>query len=200
MKIPCDTIARLSHVLPLPGADYDPAFNSIRLDNGKVMVSNRCFMAVEEVQPFEGVFYIRPDAALIEQCRTEAQWSSLIEFTPIPSLKYTTAITTMGYKISENIGVWPAATGDFDLWRERVMIPCLIPLTVSGGPLSFSAEHLRQLAASSPSGEIVFEQYFDKMRPTVVRDINSHDWCGFFIPDVDRSRHLQPATVPGWCK
>lgn len=200
MKIPCDTIARLSHVLPLHGAEVGPEITCIRLDNGKVITTNRCFMAVEEVEPFEGVFYIRATPALIEQCRIEAQWSSLIDFTAIPSLNYTTAITTMGFKISENIGLWDTGITDYDRWFERIALPCIEPLTASSGPLSFDAEHLRQLAQSSPSGEIVMAQHFDPQQPTVVRDVNSANWCGFFIPHVDKNRHFQPASVPGWVK
>lgn len=202
MRIPCDTIARLSHLLPDPSAPkVDEAVASFRLDNGKVIVTNRCFMAVESVESFKGVFYIKADPALIEQCRTEAQYSSTIEFTPIEALKYTTAITSMGFKISENIGVWPDKPSDFDKWYENIVKPCLEPLTASGAPMVFNADSLHRLALASPSGGIVLEQYADPAtRPTVVRDIDSGDWVGFFKASVADGKHHASATVPGWCK
>lgn len=198
MKIPCDTIARLAHLLPAESSD-DPMC-SFRLDNGKVLATNRRFMAIEQVAPFEGVFYIRNDPALIAQCRTEAQWSGVIEFTPVAPLKWTTAATTMGWKCAENLGLWPVGGTDYDLWRERVVDPLREPLTASTGPMMCGADGLAQLAASSPSGGIVFEQHIDPMRGTVVRDIDSHDWVGFFHPRIVDGRSHNAATVPGWCR
>lgn len=202
MRIPCDTIARLAHLLPTLGDDkIDEAFASFRLDNGMVIVTDRRFMAIEEVEAFEGVFYIRADAALIEQCRIEAQYSSVIEFTPVPALKWTTAITTMGWKIADNIGVWPDAPSEFDRWREAVLNPCKEPLAISVGPPLFEAELLGRLAQAAPSGKLVLEKYFDPLnRPAIARDIDSAHWVGFFYPHIRDGRTHPAATVPGWCK
>lgn len=199
MKIPCDTIARLSHLLPIEPTDT--VFDHFRLDNGKVIASDRLFMGIESVEPFEGVFYIRADEALIEQCRTEAQWSSLIEFTPVPALQYTTAITTMGFKVAENIGIWPDGPTDYDVWRERVLDPVRETLAESRGPMVFYAGELERLARASPSGAIMLEQFVDpRNRPVVARDIDSPDWVGFFHARIEDGRHHVGATVPGWCK
>ena len=198
MRIPCDVIARLSHVLPQ--SDDDPAMAAIRLDNGKVMATNRRFMAVEEVGAFEGVYYIAPDPKLIDICRTEAQYSSVIDFTPIDALKYTTAITTLGAKFAENIGVWPDGPTAWDNWRDLILAPCLEPLTATTGPMVFVAQGLAELAAASPSGIVVLEQFIDPMRPVVVRDVDSPSWVGFFRPKVMDGRHHASATVPEWCK
>lgn len=202
MKIPCDTIARMSHLLPAFGEDrIDEAFASFRLDNGKVLACNRQFLAIEEVEPFEGVFYIRNDPVLVEQCKTEAVYSSVIEFTPVPSLQYTTAITTMGWKCAENIGVWPTAPSDYDLWRERILAPAMEPLAATTGPMMLDTQLLGQLAMTSPSGRLVLEKYTDPMnRPTAVRDIDSAHWVGFFRPHITDGKTHAAATVPGWCK
>ena len=200
MKIPCDTIARLSHLLPAPEAEIEESFRCFRLDNGKVIVSNRRFMAIERVGDFDGVFYIKGDTALIEQCRTEAQWSSVIEFTAVPSLKYTTAITSMGFKIAENIGYWPGMPGDFDKW-PAIVGQCIDPLTESKGPMVFDSHQLFALAQAAPSGAVSLEQCADPdNRPTVVRDIESADWVGFFLARISDWRQHVGASVPGWCK
>ncbi len=199
MKIPCDTIARLSHLLPEEPSD-DP-MHAFRLENGKIMTTDRSFMAVEEVERFEGVFYIRNDPALIEQCRTEAQWSATIEFTPVPAINYTTAITSFGWSVAENIGLWPTEPTDWDKWRDVILSPCLEPLSESQGPMTFVADSLHRLALTSPSGGIVLEQYADPIRrPTVVRDIDTNTWVGFFRARVDDGRQHVSATVPGWLR
>lgn len=199
MKIPCDTIARLSHLLG--GADVELAMQCFRLDNGKVIVTNRKFMAVEEVDKFEGVFYIMAHQGMIEQCRTEAQFSSVIDFSPVPALQYTTAITSMGFKIAENIGYWPGGPVDFDKWRDMILKPCLDPLTESKAPMVFDVTLMHQLAQAAPTGRLVLEQYADPdNRATVVRDIDSPTWVGFFKAGMPDGRRPASATVPGWCK
>lgn len=197
MKIPCDTIARLSHLLE---PNDDPAIASFRLDNGMVIATNRRFMAIEHVGQWDGVFYVRNDEAMIEQCRTEAQFATAITFTAVPALKWTTAITTMGWSMSENIGVWPEST-DYDLWRERILEPCKTPLTQTMGAISVHVDALRQLAAASPSGMIVMERHSDpRDRPTVVRDVNADNWVGFFRAQLDDGYSHNDAVVPGWCR
>lgn len=199
MRIPADTIARLSHLLPDEPSD-DP-MQCLRLDNGLVIVTDRKFMAVEYIGGWEGVFYIRADRNLIDQCRTEAQWSSTVEFTPVPSVSYTTALSTMGWKCGDNLGVFPTAPTDFDMWRERILAPAMEPLEQSVGPVVFDAVGLSRLALSSPSGGIALELNSDpQRRPTVVRDIDSADWVGFFMARLVDGRAHSAATVPGWCK
>ena len=199
MKIPTDTLARLSSLLP--DASTDDPFDCFRLDNGMVMATNKKFMAVESVEPFEGVYYIRPEPTLIEQCKTEAEWSSVIEFTPVQQIGYTTAITSMGWKCGDNLGLFPTAPTDYDLWRERILQPCIEPLTESHGPVVFGSSDLSALVHSSPSGAIVLEEYSSPLRrATVCRDIDSHDWVGFFFGRIADGRQHVAATVPGWCR
>lgn len=199
MRIPADTIARLSHLLPDEPTD-DP-LDCFRLDNGMVLATNKKFLAAEKVEDFEGVFYIRADRGLIEQCRAEAEWSSVVEFTPVSQLRYTTALSSMGWKCAENIGVWPTEATDWDLWRDRILSPSSEPLTESKGAVVFDADGLRQLVLTSPSGGISLEQYSDPIkRATVVRDIDSPDWVGFFHARITDGRQHVAAVVPGWCK
>ena len=139
MKIPCDTIARLSHLLPAPEAEIEESFRCFRLDNGKVIVSNRRFMAIERV-------------------------------------------------------------GDFDKW-PAIVGQCIDPLTESKGPMVFDSHQLFALAQAAPSGAVSLEQCADPdNRPTVVRDIESADWVGFFLARISDGRQHVGASVPGWCK
>lgn len=197
MKVPCDTLARLSHLLPEP---TDDPMTHFRLDNGLVIATDRQFMAIEEVGGWEGVFYIRNTPELIEQCITEAQYNGVMHFSAVPAIRYTTATTTFGRSFTENIGVWPTEPTDYDKWRE-IVERCREPLAESHGPMVFATDALHRLALSSPSGEIVLEQHADPIqRPTVVRDIDSAHWVGFFNARINDGRHHSSATVPGWCR
>lgn len=199
MRIPCDTIARLSHLLPDPDIDrIDDALRGFRLEDGKIIVTNRRFMAIEKVDDFKGVFHIAPHQPMIEQCKVEAQFGSAIEFTVVPSLNITTAITTMGFKINENIGLFPTEPSDMDKWYDRVVKPCIEPLQESKGPMSTTTEEMLALHRAAPSGELVFANCFDPEMPTVVRDMQEDHWVGFFRPKYENGRHRKAATVPSW--
>lgn len=201
MKIPCDTIARLSHVLPAETEEIDEAFRCFRLEDGKIMASNRKYLVIEEVERFTGTYYIRALPALIEQCRTEAQFSSVIDFTPVDSLKYTTAITTLGFSVSENIGYWPEGPSDYDNWRDLIVTPCRTPLEATTGHMTLDLLSLQQLLKAAPSGVVTLEQHLDpRNRPTCVRDSDAAHWVGFFRPWITDGRLHPAASVPGWCK
>lgn len=202
MKIPCETIVRFSNLLPSPNVDIDPIFRTIRLDNGKIIATDRRFMAIEQLpEKFEGVFHISLPDDLLEQCRTETQFSSKIDIIATPVLGHITAKTTLGWSPPGNIGVFPAAVTDFDYWRNRVVAPCLEPAAVSRGGMLWRLDDIVRLAACSPSGDVIFEEHIDcESRPTVVRDIHSYDWCGFFLPRLHDGAYHAAATLPGWLK
>jgi hypothetical protein len=201
MRIPCDTIARLSHVLSPADADVNEAFKCFRLDNGMIMASNRHYLVIEEIERFTGTYYIKASEALIEQCRTEAQFNSWIEITPVDALRYTTAVTTLGFSISENIGYWPAGATDFDAWRDRIMEPCRTPLEATSGHMTLHLPSMIELLKAAPSGTVTLEQHLDpRNRPTCVRDSDASNWVAFFRPSVTDGRSHAAAAVPGWCK
>lgn len=193
IPIPCDTIARMAHLL-----HDDSPWPYFRLDHGKVIATDGQFMAVEIVSPFEGVFHVLPDSEMIEQCRREAVQGGLINFTPVAAISYTTAITTHGVSLSQNLGYF-GDVGDLALWYERIVEPTLQPVPESTGPLAFDVDGLTRLAQTSPSGRVVTEATFDpERRATVVRDTTTMDWVGFFRPRLkDHGLHV-PAAVPGW--
>lgn len=199
MKIPCDTIARLANVLPGPSADIDPIFHTFRLDNGRVIATDRTIMAVEHVGGWEGVYHIRLTEADIAQCRTESAFSSVLEIVANPIM--TVAKTTLGYSPTGDIGVRPAGATDFDKWHSAVVAPCATPSDVPRGAMIWRTDQIAALARSSPSGVVVFENIIDvETRSAVIRDINSPDWCGFFMPRLSDGLYHPAAALPGWLK
>ena len=200
ITIPCDTIVRLSSLLPGPGHDVEPIFHTMRLDNGKAIVTDRRFCAVEELKPFEGAFHIKLSDALIQQCKVEQQFAGSLTVSPNAMLKWTVAFTTLGYNVTENIGVYPTAPTLYDEWYDLVVAPALKPNEQSNGAWSMAADEIARLAASSPSGEIVFEANIDVRRSTAMRDVNDPRWCGFFMPRLAGGMYYPPATVPGWLR
>ena len=196
IQIPCETVVRLSALIK---SDVAPEFRVMRFENGKVIVTNRRFGVVEQNNRFEGTFHVLLPDALIEQCRVEKSFSSVLTITPNPILKYTTAITTMGFQVSENIGYWEE-TPLLDTWHDKIVKPCLTPATASRGAFMCHSSELAILAETSPSGDIIFEANIDTTRVTVVRDLNSSEWAGFFIPRLDDGMYHAPAAVPSWLK
>jgi hypothetical protein len=200
VKIPCETIVRMSHLLPSPTAEVEPIFRTLRLDNGKIIATDRRFMAIEQIEPFEGVYHISVPDALLAACQSEAQYSGVLTVTPMPGMPFITAVTTMGFN-GGNIGVFPSGPTDYDKWHEMVVAPCASPVAAPQGGMLWQLDDMVRLAACAPSGVVIFEGMIDAInRPTVVRDVNSPDWCGFFLPRISNGIFHAPATVPGWLK
>lgn len=197
MKIPCETLVRMAHITQGHKPDHDPIFQTIRLDNGRVIASNRRLMVMERVEPFEGVFHIQLDDATIEACRTESQFKGVMEIVPNPALAFTMGKTTFGH-VTGNIGVFPAKETDLDRWPEVIQC-CYEPRTESHGALVWSTDDIGRLAAASPSGVIEFARFINTSdRASVVRDITTSEWVGFFMPRVADGLQHSGAVVPGW--
>lgn len=193
--IPCDTVVRLMNVLHNLPSDIAPPFRCIRLDNGLAVASDRKFMAIEKIAAFEGVFYIKPDQALIDQCRTEAAFSSNLTITVNEMLRYTVAKSALGYVHPANIGVWHDES-DFDKWRSVVM-RCKEPAGANRGGMFWDADGIARLASASPSGAVVFEDIIDVSRPTLIRDVHDYNWLGVFNP-WSTEQSAAPAKLPSW--
>ena len=200
IRIPCDTITRLSALLPGPDADVEPIFHTMRLDHGRIICTDRKFGAVEQIDHFEGAWHISLDAALLEQCRIEAQFNGVLTVTPNQTLMWTAAQTTMGYAPQGNIGVYPSEPTKYDDWYKLMVEPALTPATSASGALVCSAEDVARLGRTSPSGRIVFEKVIDVTRPTIMRDTEDHRWCGFFFPRLNDGIFYPSASVPSWLK
>lgn len=193
--IPCETIARLSNVLKYFPESANEWANTFRFDDNYVIATNHCYMVVERLSgPVTEPFHVRADSALIEQCAKEAQFSSKLIITPNLLLGAVVARTTMGYQYPGNLLMTSKEPNKLDGWRK------VIPTEhakVANGSLMLDMKQFMMLAETSPSKLIVFEQYFDMTRPTLVRDLIDPNWFGVFQPKDDTNLH-DPATLPGW--
>jgi hypothetical protein len=195
--IPCDAFVRASVVLNDFHEDATEWTRSMRIDNGQLVASNHHIMTVENIGGNEGVTHIRPDAALVEQCRVGSQFNAVLHVIVNDMLKFTVAKTSLGYVHPGNAGVWSAEPNALDKWRSIVM-KAAQPAEKSNGGMFWGAAVMTQLNVASPSGALVFEEHIDcNGRPTIVRDINDPDWFALFNPYLLGATH-QPATLPRW--
>ena len=197
--IPCDTFVRLSNVLHNFHDAANEWFRTIRIDNGVAMATNRSIMAIENIGGLPGVIHVMADPALIQQCRTEAAFSSTLTITVNEVLKFAVAKTTLGYVHPGNCALWSDAPNELDRWRS-IAQRTAEPVPASRGGMYWKADAIAQLASASPSGGLVFEEFIDATgRPTVIRDVNEPNWCGIFNP-YQVLEEYQPATLPGWLR
>ena len=203
--IPCDTFVRLTNILHGMPDDIGDWFKTVRIDNGIAVATNRKILAAENVGGPAGVIHVIADQALINQCRTEAAFSSTLTITVNEVLKFAVAKTTLGYVHPGNCVLWsvdPPIAGnpvpnDFDRWRT-VVEQCKTPAQAPRGGMFWDADMIARLAAASPSGRVVFEEIIDVTgRPTIIRDINEYNWIGVFQP-FSTEESYQPATLPSW--
>ena len=191
--ISCDAFVRLSTLLI---ETDDPAFRTIRFDNGQALATDRQFLSIENIGGPKGVAHVIADPTLLEHCRAESKFHSKLTITVVEPLKFATAKTTFGYSHNSNCSYWPDGPTDFDRWREVVM-QAATPATKSSGGMFWLAEWVARLAKASPSGSVVFEENIDITRPTLVRDVEDYDWLGVFQP-FSRGHQYKPATLPSW--
>lgn len=201
ITIPCDTIVRLASVI-MPIIDtLEPEFQCIRIDNGQLVVTDRRIMAIENIIPrFEGIAYIKCDPAFIEQCKTEAQYSSNAEIIVTPELGFTVAKTSFGYT-SGNIGYFHPGASDFDRWRELVKQAANV--TKNSGGMYWSAGFIPRLVEAAPSRSVVFAENIDNDQPTLICDPNDMDWIGVFVPNSKAQQEQSPlsaARLPDWMR
>jgi len=197
--IPCDTVVRLSNVLANFHEDADEWFHSLRIDNGQVVATNRRIMVVENVGNNEGIFHLIVDAALLQQCRVEAPFSSKLTINVNETLRFAVAKTTLGYVHAPNCGLWSAQPRNiYDQWRNIVMQAKGTAKKSVGGML-WEADAISQIAAAAPSGRLIFEEKIDTLtRPTVVRDPDDSDWFAIFNPYLDAFGDSPAAVLPAW--
>lgn len=194
--IPCEVVARFAAITSRVGADISDWFRCIRIDNGMAVASNRTIMAVQHVGGPAGIIHLKMTPALIEQCRTEAPFSSRLTITVVDQLSYAVAKTTMG-SIHTDCVLWSGEINEFDRWRS-VVNEVRTPATVARGGMFWRADEIATLAQASPSGRVVFETVIDASgRPTLVRDCHDHEWFGVFQP-FERGQSVAAATLPSW--
>lgn len=194
MKIPCTTIVRMGHITKGWHDELDAVFRTIRLEDNKALCTDRKLMVIERVPGITGTHHLLIDDALMEQCRVESQFASVLELVAIPGAVI--GKTTMGFTTG-NLA-YSGSTAGFDDWRT-VVSEAAEPLTASTGVMTWDTDTIARLGAASPSGVIEFARYIDAMaRATLVRDISTHDWLGLFHPKVVDGVARSGASVPGW--
>lgn len=195
--IPCETIARFAPIAQSAHADVDAQFKTLRIDNGVLVASNRRILVAEHIGGVHGIAHLIIDPALVENCRKEAPFASKLTVTVVEALRFATAKTTLGYSHPGNALLWSDTPTTFNNWRD-VAAKCKSPAKASRGGMFWGADDIALMAASSPSGRLVFEELIDTHgRPTVVRDINDYNWFGLFTP-FSSGEHYTPATLPSW--
>ena len=185
MKITIDatTLQRLSH---LP-------FLKIEINNGKsyLIGTNDTVACVEylgEVNHANDSCYVKPD---VNKITAEANFGGTFTFETLPELAMGTVTTTSGQNCNDFI-MWPDES-PVDKWKEWFTIS-----SESQGFMYCDLIQLITLWETSPSGEIVFPEVINSEQPVIVRDVNSVNWVGVFLPVVDSKAILKPAILPEW--
>lgn len=192
--IPCDTIARLA---PLVHGSED-WFNTIRIDNGQVIATDRRIMAIENIGGSSGIIHFKPFPMIVDLCKKHYDKSLTIIVNEM--LKFAIA-TLPGIELpAVNCVNWADTPNIFNNWRSMVM-RAKEPAKKSTGAMAWQGNLVAKLCGSSPTGNVVFETNIDVMsnRPTLIRDELEEKWLGVFNPWVDDvKRDVAPAIMPDW--
>lgn len=193
--IPCETYVRLSRLLQADLPD-DPWINSIRLDSGMAIVTNRTMMVVEKLtKPCNPApLHVVVDPALVAACEAEIAFKSDLNIVANDALRFASAKTTFGYQHTGNAALYLLDANPVDRWRE--VVPREMP-TKSKGSLCLWVDQLQHLVAASPSKQITFPSVVDWTVPVIVRDAVDDGWFGVFFVRKSENPH-KAATVPGW--
>lgn len=171
--------------------------------NAVAIATNGKIAAIEflgKVDFGNGSVNIIADPVLIQQCRTEAAFNSVLAVSFNEVLKFGAAKTTLGYTYPGNVAVL-ADGSPFPQWRTWAPDK---PVTKSKGAMFWNAEGIAALASSSPSGRVLFPEFIDATKPVVIRDITDENWFGLFMPnrnvDGEVITYSEGAKLPEWFK
>lgn len=197
ISLPCETFLRMSKVIEDLPSDMHPSWSTLRFEDGCVVVTDKSFMAIENfISAKFPAFHIIPDPALLAQCETEAKFNSRMTIVVNEVLKFAVIKTSLGFQTTGNV----LFTGEIDpswaKWRS-VALQCKQPAEKVNGGMFWTCDGIQRLAASSPSGLVVFEEIIDVNRPTLIRDVKDYHWIGVFHP-ASMQDHYSPATLPSW--
>ena len=107
------------------------------------------------------------------------------------------SIATLSLYESKSSGVWPLLPDKEPLftnwWR---LIPD--PAKFERGFIYLQDELFRKLAATSPSGHIVFPAVVDNTDYMYLRDVYDPNWLGLI--HARKKDGCEPATIPEWLK
>ncbi|RUW55632.1 hypothetical protein EOA32_01025 [Mesorhizobium sp. M1A.F.Ca.ET.072.01.1.1] len=206
--ISCEIFARLANVVKdIPATETRPHLKSVYIEHKDgeafAVASNSRFAAIEylgKVDFGNGSVHIAADPVLIQQCRTEAPFNSVLSVSFNEVLQFGAAKTTLGYCYPGNVAV--VANGSpFVQWRTWTPDK---PVTKTKGAMFWNTENIANIGASSPSGRLLFPEFIDATKPVVVRDIMDENWFGLFMPnrtvEGEIITYSDGAKLPEWFK
>jgi hypothetical protein len=152
-------------------------------------------MVVERIEPSNPAsLHIIPDPALVAAAEKEIGFHSKISIVANDFLKFASAKTTLGYQHPTNVALYSDHPNELEKWRGVVPVD---PHESAKGSMCLWTRDLQWLAATSPSGQIVFPRVIDWTKPVLVRDAVDDRWFGVFYVRESDNPH-KPAVVPGW--
>lgn len=195
--IPCDTFVRLATIAQKPRFQGSRWLKTVRIENGVAIASNRALIVVERLETGSpGIIHIPADPTLIEKCRAEIPYHSNLFIAAVETVGMASAKTTLGYNHPGNAIFTSTDPNELDEWRSKV--PTKYPAQPKGA-MCWDTEQIALLAASAPSGSVIFPDIVDATQPIIVRDPVDPRWFAMFQSDTPHSMK-QPAVVPEWFK
>lgn len=201
-EISCEIYSRLSEIpISVHPEDKRKYFKSVFIERKAntlfAVVTNGNIAAIERIGEDIGpdeCTALTVDPVLIKQCEVETAYNSKLVIVANPLLSFTAIKTTFGYNYPGNGMVQLPDKNHFNAWREWG--PDEMPVRTSGA-MFWNGAAILMLATASPSNGLCFPEFIDTGKPVVVRDLNSDDWMGLFMPTADGAK-IEPATIPDW--
>lgn len=203
IEISCEIYARLAAIpLILDPTDQRKYFKSLYLERENnvlfAVVTNGKLAAIERIGEDTGPderTAIAIDPVLVAQAVKEISFNSKLVIVANPLLAFTAIKTTFGYNYPGNGMVQLPDANYFNEWRKWA--PDEMPVKTSGA-MFWATPMIHALSTASPTGCICFPEFIDITRPVLVRDRNSDEWVGLFMPVTDDGEKIDPASRPGW--
>lgn len=144
-----------------------------------------------ESDDMDGVCHIIINDKLAEYIKNNLYSETNVIIETIPEIA--TGTLTCGDFLETSCFIWPEST-PLDNWKSW-----LVPDTdKSTGFMFWNVYQVQKLFEASPSGDLVFPEFFDSSKPVLIRDNNDSRWAGFFIPKAKTKQVVKPATKPDW--
>lgn len=172
IHIPANTIARHKEI------NRELTHISVKNGNVRLVTTDRKYMAVELID--EGI----PGAweATIRYPDGDA------ELNPLPMI---------GAIFHGTVNLMVTSPHEYANWS--VIPQRADTVTENHGFLFMDTNNLQQLAASSPSGHIIWPKIIDTRQPIVLNDEDDPRWNGYFnARNENYSNDIKPAMVAGW--
>lgn len=204
--ISCNTFFRLASITqffqPSTPDEIVQKLRCVRVEHRKgktfAIATNYKIAAVEyigETTEPDGFAHIIADKTLIDQCKNESPFASMLEIITIPEIATASAKTMLGFIYQGNACIFPDNTpmDDWLSWADTKTV------TKNNGAMFWNLDYILPLFEASPSGKIVFPAFIDVDVPVVLRDRKHDNWVGLFMPKPAPADGVaEPAVLPIW--